>query len=229
MNLMPEIPAKLVRIPPANFTWVNTYRNICPHQAYRRYILKDIPYQETEAMRVGNAVHTAMEHRIGKGKVLPDEYRQYEPFAACFDKLPVKVEWRLGVTVEGKSCDWYDPKIFIRSKLDVALVQGEVGYLADHKTGKVKENPFELEVQAVALHAKHPELKSIKGQYLWLKELRTGEIHDVSHTNKTWDVVCRTVQQAAFDLKQGEFEKRQGPLCRFCDVTDCEFNAKQPG
>lgn len=231
MNLqtMPDMPAKLVRLPAATFTWLNTYRNICPHQAYRRYILKDVKYVSTPAMEAGNAVHTAMENRVGKGKVLPDEYRQYEPFASCFNDLPVKVEWKLGVTTEGKPCDWYDTKIFIRTKLDLSLVNGETGYLLDWKTGKVREDPFELEVQAVALHASNPHLKKIVGQFAWLKENRLGQMHDLSQTNRTWTTICETVTAAQKDLDRGVFEKRQGPLCRWCDCLDCEFNEKPAG
>jgi hypothetical protein len=234
MNLqaLPNMPVELLRLPAFTFTWGNCYRNICPHQAYRRFILKDIPFVETDAMKEGTAVHTALEKRVGQGKVLPDEYRQWESFAACFDQLPVKVECKLGVTAEGRSCDWYDKKIFVRTKLDISFVNGETGYILDWKMGAVRENPFELEVQAVALHAANPQLRKIVGQYAWLRENRLGQMHDLSQTNRTWATICETVLDAQHDLDRGMFDKRPGKLCDWCDVKDCENytgkNAKAP-
>lgn len=220
-----DIPPMLDRRPIVwSYTMLNTYRSICAHQAAERFIYKRVPFVETPAMKRGNEVHSAMEYRVGGGKQLPVSMQQYETFAAVFDGKGAKVEQWLGVTREGKSCDTRSSAVFGRGKLDLHIVNGETGYLADHKTGKVREDPFELEVQAVLLHARYPQLRKIVGQYLWLGELRIGQLHDLSSTDRTWEEINRIVQSIEADRKTGIWEKRQGPLCKWCACFDCEFN-----
>lgn len=225
MTAVLDIPAFLDRRPLVwSFTLLHTYRDICPHQAAQRFIFKTVPFVETEAMRWGNEVHTAMEHRLG-GKPLPLKMQDWEKFAKPFDGKDVKPEQKLGVTMEGQSCDFFAKNVWGRGKLDVPLVQSERAYLADWKTGNSKyENPFELKVQAVLLHARNPQLKEIKGQYIWLKENRPGKLYDLSDTRSTWNEIGTTYRQMATDRQAGHFEKRRGPLCAFCPVFDCEHN-----
>ncbi len=67
MNAPLPIPAFLDRRPLVySYTFLHTYKNVCPHQAYRRYILKDQPYVETAAMKWGNEVHAAFEGGIDR-------------------------------------------------------------------------------------------------------------------------------------------------------------------
>lgn len=207
-----------------SFTILNTYKNICPHQAYRRYIKRDIPYSETPAIAKGNAIHKALELRVGSNTRLPDDMASYEQFARVFDGKQAKAELQLGVTTQGQPCGFFDPQVWGRGKLDVVLVNREVAYLADWKSGKVREDPLELEVQAVLLHVKYPQLKKIVGQYVWLAEHRLGQQYDLSDTRATWELIGRTVESMELDRARGVFEKRQGPLCGWCPVKDCENN-----
>lgn len=205
------------------YTMLHTYRDVCAHQAYRRYVKRDIPYVETPQMRWGNEVHSAMELRIGGNKQLPDSMRQWEPIAAAFDGKSAKVEMKLAIDRNGHPCEYFDnAKVWGRGKGDVVLVNGETAYLGDHKTGKVKEDPFELEVHAMLLHAKFPHLKKIVGQFLWLKEDRPGQLHDLSDTRKTWEEVSRLYGLMLQDRANDTWEKRRSGLCSWCACTDCE-------
>jgi hypothetical protein len=104
------------------------------------------------------------------------------------------------------------------------VVNGERARLIDYKTGKMREDPFELKVQAVLLHARHPQLKEIKGQYIWLKDGKLGKPHDLSDTTATWNEIGRLVRLIERDMAAGAWEKREGPLCNWCEVRDCENN-----
>lgn len=209
------------------FTNLNTYDSVCPHQFYRRYIVKDIPYVESEAMRHGNDVHKAMELRIGSGKPLPPDFAHWEPFAAPFDGRGAKCELKLGMTKEGKACDFFAKNVWLRGKLDVVVMNGEKAYLNDWKTGNGKyENRFELDVGALLLQAARPQVKTIKGQYTWLKDNRPGKVYDLSCTVLATKQVDGIVKAIERDRVSGQFEKRKGPLCAYCDVKDCENNRK---
>lgn len=221
-----ELPPFLDRRPKKplilSYTMLNTYRNICPHQAWRRYIKRDLPFVKTPQMEWGDQVHKALELRVGGGKPLPEKMRQWERFAAPFEGASAKAEMSLGVTKHGTHCDFFGEAVWLRGKLDVTILNGTTALLFDYKTGKTREDPFELEVQALLLHARHPELTAISGCYIWLAENRIGQRHDVGHTRDTWIYVNRIAEDLAADIKSGEFEKRKGGLCDWCPCDDCE-------
>lgn len=204
------------------FTILSTYRN-CPHQMYRRYIVRDQKYEETPEMRWGNDVHSAFEHRIGSRKPLPDAMRQWECFAAPFDGQIAAVEQKLAITTEGKATGYWDKDTWFRGKNDVSLIQGTTAYLADFKTGKSNyEDPFELETNAMLLHAKNPHLTKIVGSYIWLKENRVGQLYDLSATSTTWEKVNKLMAEIINKRQTGAFEKNRSGLCSWCSVQDCE-------
>lgn len=205
------------------YTMLQTYDNICPHQAYRRFIKKDIPFFETPAMTRGNEVHAALEYRVGGGKPLPVQMQQYEVIAAPLANRGAKAEQWVGINRDGTFADSRQAN-YGRGKIDVNIVCDRSAYLVDYKTGKVREEPFELEVQAVFLKAQHPQLKTIVAQYAWLAEVKMGKVYDVSDTQATWARINHIVAKIGADRARGTFDKRQTGLCGWCPVKDCEHN-----
>ena len=228
MNAGLDIPPFLQRVKIVySYTNLNLYDSICPHQFQRRFITKDIPFTETPALKHGIQVHTAMEQRIAGGKPLPDAYRHWEPLAEPLARRKAKAEMQLAVDRQGKPVDfWGKGKDvpFIRGKADAVVLNGSRAYIADFKTGKKREDPFELEVQAMLLKAQFPQLGTIIATYIWLKDSDVGQPHDVSNTGATFAKCSRIAQ----DIEQDRvYEKRSGPLCKWCDVVDCEYNRKE--
>lgn len=226
-----------MNLPVASYSLLNKW-DICNHQAYRIYIAKDLPKEpESPEMKWGNEVHKAMENRIkfggpratpeDIGAHLPDTMRAYEPFAAALDGRSVKPEQQLGMTSKGQPVGFWDGATWLRGKLDAPVVSGHTALLLDWKTGKPREEPFELEVQALLLRARHPEIKTIVGRYVWLKENRLGETHDCSDTQRTFNMVHDTMDQVAHAIKMDRFDKKPGPLCGWCPVTDCQHNRRK--
>ena len=204
-----------------SYTLLNTYDSICPHQAYRRFIKRDIPFFETPQMKRGNDVHSALEHRVAAGRPLPPDMQQYEPIAAPLAARSAKAEEWVGVNSDFTPADSRQAN-YGRGKIDVHIAQGQSAYLLDYKTGKTREESFELEIQAVFLKAKYPDLKVIVGQYAWLAEVRLGKVHDVSDTQAKWMRIGAIVARMKADKQGGEFAKRPSGLCGWCPVKDCE-------
>lgn len=223
---MPDIPASLDRRKPKplvySYTMLNNYANVCPHQTWRRYVKKDQPYVESEAMKWGNAVHTALEYRLG-GKPLPPDMQQWEPIIAAFDGRGATAEQKLGITRNSKTCDFFDAEVFFRGKVDVMLINGNTAYIMDWKTGNSNyESAFELETNALLVYCKHPHLTRIVGSYAWLKENRLGQMYDLSNVGNTWNVMNVLIKQFEADLAAVNWEKRKSGLCGYCSVKDCE-------
>ena len=230
-------PVDLDTIPPFldrrrltyTFTILNQYRN-CGHAMFRRYLKKDIPYVQSPEAKWGDDVHVAFEHRVGSGKPLPQNMVQWESFAAPYTNRSAIVEQKLGITVEGRTTGYWDADCWFRGKVDLSLLNADKAYMNDWKSGSSKyEDPFELEVGALLLKAKYPELTVIKGHYTWLKENRVGQLYDLSRFQDTWKEINRLVGKIETDRRTGEFVKNKSGLCGWCDIKDCEnwFVAKK--
>lgn len=206
-----------------SFSFLNAFQQ-CPHKAWHQYVLKDTPYVETPQMKLGNEVHTALENRL-KGKPLPKEYERYEFFAQPLGRYEgIQPELKVGIDSIGDSVGFFANDVWGRGKIDVPIVVKDSAVILDWKTGKVWEDPFELQVQAVLLHAYYPDLKRIVGSYVWLAESRVGVIYDLTDTQKTWEKICGIMDEVGHREKMGVWEKKPGKLCPYCPVKTCEHN-----
>jgi hypothetical protein len=208
----------------ASYSFLSCW-DTCRHRAYRQYIAKDLPKAWKERQTVeqlwGDEVHGAIQARINDGRPLP-EVMPWEHLVAPLVEHGAVAEKKLGVKKDGSPCDFFDGEVFLRGKLDAPIVCGEHALLIDWKTGDSKyENPFELEIGALLLQAKYPQVRKITGRYAWLKEGRLGQEHDCSATLNTWSTVCAKMRDVE---NEREFLKTQGPLCKFCPVKDCQHN-----
>ena len=250
MNDFPDIPPFLDRRKDApvtqfakplvySFTMLKTADN-CLHKMFRQYIKKDIPYVETPEMEWGNLVHSAFEYRLG-GKPLPREQptkdgkgqwpsmQHWEPLVAAYVERKAKPEMKLGINRKGQPTGFFGNDVYLRGKIDATLVNGNNAFLPDWKTGSSKyEDPFELEIQALMLKATMPHLTKVFGHYVWLKEDRIGQNHDLSDFSATWARVNNKVEIIEDAMASGEWTKTKNPLCGYCPVKDCEnwYDAK---
>lgn len=236
MNEFPEIPGFLDRRQAApvrfaqplilTYTMLNTY-DICPHQMYRRYVKKDLKFVETPEMKFGNEVHSAMEYRMG-GKPLPDSMRHWEPIASAIAERKPRTEQQLAIDASGKPAEYWGKGTaapFFRGKNDITLLNGTKAMLLDWKTGGSKyEKPFELETNAMLIHAHNPHLTEIVGAFVWLKEGRIGQSYTLTDTRSTWATVNNKAEEIRDRQASNDWEKKKNPLCGWCNCFDCEHN-----
>ncbi len=216
-------------LPPWSFSHLNTWLT-CPHQYAHKYVLRDLPSEpQSEAMKWGNTVHEAFEARLSGWETYDREmFKPYERYAKALDNVQKHVEVKLGIKADGFPCDFFDPQVWGRGKLDVVVVNTHhpVAVVIDWKTGRVWEDPFELAVHGLLLKAHWPHVKSIQARYCWLKEGRLGEPYDVSDTQTTRDKIKVMVGAMEQQLAAKEWPKRRNPLCRWCPVVSCEYNER---
>ena len=219
-------------LPVASYTFLNTW-DICNHQAFRKFIAKDLPKEpQSPEMIYGNDVHDAMEKRLDRKAPLPlvDRFAAYEPFVKPLlpfvEKGQLVAEQKLGMDANGAAVGFWDGSTWLRGKLDAPVVNGTTALLLDWKTGKAREDPYELEIGALLLQAKYPCVTTVLGRYVWLKEMRLGETHDCSDTRRTFESVHKTMDEVGHAIKMDVFPKKQGPLCGWCPVLDCQHNRR---
>jgi len=199
--------------------------NTCPRQAYHKYAVKDLPYVESDAQKWGNLVHSAMEKRLRDKTPLPEQCAAFENYAQAVEAMPgIKFyEDKVGIDRNGDLCDFFAKTVYGRGKVDVQIVMEDgLGFILDWKTGKVKEDPRELEINAVLLTARWPAVRRWKGAYVWFKEGRIGPAHDLD-PEKASAEIARTMQVVDFLEKEGTpWPVRPNGLCKqWCAVASC--------
>ena len=205
-----------------SYSFLSTYDR-CPKQASARYIEKTLPYEESPEAAHGNKVHKAYEDALKLKQFPMVPYEDGAQFFHDIYALPcteLKAEQQLGVTRNWKATSFFGSDVWGRGKADVtAILNPETAVLFDWKTGKVREDPLELEVQAVLLKAKYPDLKTIKGCYVWLKDGKYGEVYDLSsRLDDTMVFIEKTMKK----VEQGLFYANKNALCGWCPINTCK-------
>jgi hypothetical protein len=213
-------------IPPHSYSSLKMLKT-CPHQYYRTYVKKDLPFRETPEMKWGTRVHEALEKRLRDNIPLPADLEQHESFALPFDKFPTRVETKLGMARDGYACDFFDKAVFLRGKVDLSVDVDDICAIYDWKTGKVFEDPFELRVQALLLKVNYHYLKKFTGQYIWLKTGKLGREHNCSDTANTWHELQELDRKARLFDESKVWPKVSNVLCGWCSVVDCKHNPER--
>lgn len=200
----------------------------CPHKAFHMYIAKTLPYRPSPQQDWGNKVHDAMQKRIKWGADLPEEMKAAEATAAVFygynQYLTVRVEYELAMTANGTPCGYKDNNVWFRGKLDCVVMPNDLtfGWMVDWKTGNVREDPFELETNALLLKVNHTDIREIKGEYFWMKVGQNGLRYTLNNHSETYGKLSNLRAEAETYLRAGEWPKRKSPLCGWCAVKSCE-------
>lgn len=211
-----------------SYSFLNTYAT-CQKQAYHRYIAKDLPREPASPeMSHGIAVHDAFEKRLKTGEPFPESMATYERFAAAIEVRgrPQGVELQLGITADGAPTSFFAKDVWGRGKVDVLLIDGSLAFMPDWKTGRKREDPFELETFGLLVQAHFPDLIRILGHYVWLRDGTVGPAHDVSDTAGTFRQIRSTMDAIEAQTKQDYWPAAENPLCGWCPVTACRFNKR---
>lgn len=233
----------VAKLPPWSHSFISTYER-CELQAYRQYVKRDIPYEETPERAAGNRLHKAMDQRLSKRLRLPVEFHGYERYVPPLEQAEGEkhYEWKLGIREDGSACDFFASDVWGRGVLDVCIIEapkerewdaddapfklGTKAAIFDWKTGRVWEDPSELELHAVLLKAHRPQLTKITGRYLWLKTKTLSQAYDLSDTPVKLAYVRGVMERAKQNFRLGAWQANENVLCRWCAVRDCQFNKR---
>ena len=146
----------------------------CPKQFYHEKILREYPFVETEAIRYGNAFHTAAEEYIRDGTPLP---KKFDYALDMLDSLNMKkgeklCEEKLGVTENLTPCGFYDDEVWYRGIADLLIIneEDELAWVIDYKTGKNARyaDKGQLELMALLVFAHFPKIKNVRAGLLFV-------------------------------------------------------------
>jgi len=209
---------------PMSYSRLSTFEN-CPQQFDYLYVTKNVQVVESEAMAYGTRVHEALEMyaKSRDEKYLTRETRKWK---SLIDRLLEKkgthlYEYQMAVTPELEPCDWMAKDVWLRGIADVLVVDGDTAYCLDWKTGKVRDNPTQLQLFACMVFLHFPEVQTVKTAFVWLK---FDQVTDMIYKRSMFDPMWRNLMQR-FDYAQetidlGVFEAKPSGLCRWCAARD---------
>lgn len=211
-----------------SFSSLKDYVN-CPRQYMEVKVLKRFEKRPTEQTLYGSAVHKALEDYVGEGKPLPDEYKRYasqlDPLVEMHGiKLP---EHRMAVDFERNPSTW--GKYWVRGIVDLLVVDGDVGFIVDYKTGNDKYADLkQLQLMSLLAFAHFPELQRIKAGLLFVAKSNfiTAEYHR-KDSEKLWADFYSPLERLRLSHVNDEWPCNPTPLCGWCPVTSCEFHKER--
>jgi hypothetical protein len=209
------------------FAWsysaLTTYE-LCPKKYYHLYVAKDVKDADSAISAEGKEIHDALKKRVIDGVALPLVMRHFEKTAAKFAAAPGEKhgEMRLALTREFEPCGYFDPTVFVRVVIDLAIVQKETAIVVDWKTGKVKDDPTQMALNAAVLARWMPEIGLFKTVYVWLQSNNlTPKNYSLSMLPAVWNDLLPRAAKIEQARKTTTFPAKENGLCGWCPVKSC--------
>lgn len=203
----------------------------CPKQYYHVIVSQD--YKEDfsgKEAKFGNAVHKAAQQHIDYGKPIPDEYAFLrDPLEALKRKPGDKYcELKLGLSENLDPCDFFAKEVWWRGVIDLLIVDEDVAYVIDYKTGKATyADTDQLEQMSLAVF-KHYEVKEVKAALIFVV---TGEMIKESFSagdqSWLWEKWLQKYAKLEAAHENDVWNPCPSGLCkRHCVVTECPHNGR---
>lgn len=211
-----------------SYSALKLYEN-CPYRYFRQRISKDIVDAGGEASKHGERVHEYLEHRLKSNTALPQEIAPYETLCSSVEHIvgvggELHIEKELVLNENLRPTGWWDVDAWLRSKLDILVINGDVANVMDWKTGKRKTDQFQMELFAAQVFQHYPEVTQVKTSLVWLKtfELDT-ETYLRAGVDRLWAEVMQRIRRIHVSLEHDNWPAKPSGLCKFCPARhDCD-------
>lgn len=221
-----------------SFSRLSTFEQ-CPAKFDYLYVSKSVRDAGSEASEYGNRVHEVLE-LYGKGELDLDsiglEAKQtLKRWGHLVDKINSRTgdkyyEFQMAINSRLEPCDWFDSDVYIRSIADVLIVSGDTAYCLDYKTGKVKENPTQLQLFAAMVFWHFPEVKTVKTSFIWLKfDEVTNATYKRDHLEALWNGLKPRFDNVIDTVELGVFNTKPSGLCPWCPAQEICPDARLRG
>lgn len=212
-----------------SFSRLSTFEQ-CPAKFDYLYVSKSCRDSGSEASEYGNRVHEVLE-LYGKGELDVDNLglegkQTLKRWGHLVDKINSRsgekyYEYQMAVDQGLAPCDWMADGAYIRSIADVLIVDGDRAYCLDYKTGKVKDNPTQLQLFAAMVFWHFPEVKTVKTSFIWLKfDEVTNATYSRTHLNALWSGLKPRFDDVIDTVDLGMFKAKPSGLCPWCPAKE---------
>jgi predicted RecB family nuclease len=210
-----------------SYSSIKLYEN-CPYRYFRQRIVKDVVDEGGEASKYGERIHQYLEYRLANDAVLPQEVAHYEPLCLSVERIAtggeLLIEKELVLTENLTPTGWFDADAWLRSKLDILVINGSLANVMDWKTGKRNADQFQMQLFAAQVFKHYPEVQSVRTSLVWLKTMEMDtQTYFRADVNAIWADVMKRIQRIHSSLEHDNWPARPSGLCRFCPARhDCD-------
>lgn len=206
---------------------VQTYLT-CPRQYQAKYITKEVKFQQNDYAKFGDLVHKQIEDFLMEGKPMSPSLKKLQEVLGKHKGKLVGAELALGRSHNGEATTQYGKDAWFNSKIDAVFKSddGSVVLGIDWKTGKAKEAPIQMDMNAGVLAAKYPEAKKVIMVFVHLyKDAVYVKEYDPNALNIN-DTINKIIKLEVA-IKNDTFPPNPSGLCgKWCDVLSCPHNGK---
>jgi len=196
---------------------------------FRQRIVKDVIDEGGEASKYGERVHAFLETRLKENTLLPQEVAHYESLCSSVERIAhngeLFVEKELVLTDNLTPTTWWEPDAWLRSKLDILVISGDMANVMDWKTGKRNADQFQMQLFAAQVFKHYPEVTRVKTSLVWLKDMAMDtEVYYRSGVNTIWAEVMKRIQRINDSLEHDNWPAKPSGLCRYCPARhNCDY------
>jgi hypothetical protein len=203
----------------------------CPHAYYLKHVVKwpmtaEMLERSQKYADRGSAIHLGAEDFIqGNREDIISELLVFTPHLHAirekFGKGKAVVEQDWGFKRDWTPCEWSDPDLWLRMKLDVSLELGAGhGYVGDWKSGKKVGNEIkhseQLALYAHGKFSRDPKLTDVEAELLYTDQ---EEITHIPYSRTKAKIVASSIaNRAVIMLADTTFRPRANIFsCQWCD------------
>lgn len=201
----------------------------CPHRYNLTTVTKKVVEPQTEALRWGNQVHTALEQFASKGKPLTGDLKRAEAYVNMLFKRKGKriVENKLTLNDKFRPTKWMARDAWVRGIVDIGVIGSKKAWLLDWKTGKRRVDSKQMELMAALTFAHFPWIDKVTTGFVWLKSTEfDSETFSKSDVPAIWEGFLARVSRYDRAYAEGKWPAKPSGLCKnWCPVgpSNCEF------
>lgn len=205
---------------PLSFSRIQTFEQ-CAYRFEGQYITGEFRDAGSDASRYGNRVHEAFEAYCKDDAPLNAETINFQPLLDKLQRAPgdKHYELHMAVRADRSVCEWDDPDCWIRGIADFAVVNGKRGVAGDWKTGKPKDDTFQLMLMACLMFEHFPELDEVLTKYVWIHHPLAPSptmTYRRSMLNDYWQVFEKKIEVVERAASTGVFAPKPSGLCPWC-------------
>lgn len=202
----------------------------CPRQLWHSIAPRGHPdrveFVQTPEMIAGNLIDDALTQRISSQKPLPPEYAPFEGMAQAVLAAPgTKItQAKMALGRSFTPCGYMDwDNAWVRVIYDVAVLDGERGFIGDWKNGKIWVDEEQLRLFATVGFHVFPELQVIDTAYIWLQHgVISPKTYQRRELEEMWMTFFPDVERMQVSHKTNNWPampKRGAATCKWCQAN----------
>ena len=136
----------------------------------------------------------------------------------------------MALSADLKPVDWFAKDVWVRGIADLLILDDEnlTAWVVDYKTGNDKyPDRDQLVLMSIMVFEHFPHIRKVNSALMFIvkNSMVKMQMQREAKDNLWWKYRERTARiEQCFET--GVWNPTQTPLCRWCQVTGCEFNPK---